>query len=160
MMSDKHERRLFQRFPFNADVDVVEVQSGTRIRGRVTDLSLGGCYVDTLSPFLVSTAVQIKITKGPQSFEAQARVTNMKVSLGMGLAFVSASAEQKRVLGNWIVELGGKLPSAPPQAAGDGAKDKVSGEVPNVITALIQALARKGVLTEAEAQEMLRKLHR
>ena len=159
-MSDKQERRLFQRFPFNADVDVVEVQSGTRIKGRVTDVSLGGCYVDTLSPFLVSTAVQIRITKGPQSFEAQAKVTNMKASLGMGLAFVSASAEQKKVLGNWIAELGGNLPAAPSLTAGDDAKDRVGDEMPNVIAALILALTRKGVLTEAERQEMLRKLGR
>ncbi len=161
-MSDKHERRRFQRFPFNADVDVVEVQSGTRIKGRVSDVCLGGCYVDTLSPFLVSTAVQIRITKGPQSFEALARVVSMKVGLGMGLAFVSASAEQKRVLGNWIVALGGTLPAVPPQQAGDAAKDKgtLSGELPDVIATLIQALTRKGVLNEEEAQEILRKLRR
>lgn len=160
-MSDKQERR-FPRFPFpfNADVDVVEVRSGTRIKGRVSDLSLGGCYVDTLSAFLVSTVVLIRITRGPQSFEAQAKVTNMKFGVGMGLAFVAAQAEQKKVLGNWIAELGGKLPTELPQTAGDGTKDKVSGEMPNVMAALILALMRKGVLAEAEGQEMLRKLRR
>jgi hypothetical protein len=158
-MSDKQERRRFQRFPFNADVDVMEIQSGTRIKGRVTDVSLGGCYVDTLSPFLVSTAVQIRITKGPQSFEAQAKVINMKVGLGMGLAFVSASAEQKKVLGNWIVELGGKLPTAPTQSRGDAVAGRVSAET-SVIAELVLLLIRKGVVTEAETQEILRKLRR
>ena len=157
-MSDKQERRHFPRFPFNADVDVVEVQSGTRIKGRVTDISLGGCYVDTLSPFLVSTAVQVRISKGAQSFEAQAKVTNMKASRGMGLVFVSALAEQKKVLGNWIAELGGSLPAAPALTGGDGAKDRVGLEIPNVITTLIEALTRKGVLTPAEAQQMLAKI--
>ena|SRR5207302_4818467 len=156
----KQERRRFQRFPFNADAELVEVQSGTRIKGRVSDLSLGGCYVDTLSPFLVSTAVHIRITRGAQSFEAQAKVTNMKFGVGMGLVFVAAQAEQKQVLGNWIVELGGKLPTEQPRSAGDGTKDKVSGEIPNVIAALILTLMRKGVLTEGEGQEMLRKLRR
>ena len=45
------ERRQFPRFPFNADVEVVEPQSGAKITGRVSDLSLSGCWVDTLSPF-------------------------------------------------------------------------------------------------------------
>jgi PilZ domain len=156
----RQERRRFPRFPFNADVEVVEVQSGTRIKGRVTDLSLGGCYVDTLSPFLVSTAVHIRIARGAQSFEAQAKVTYMKFGVGMGLAFVAAQVEQKQVLGNWIAELGGKLPTELPRSAGDVTKDKGSGEIPNVIAALILALTRKGVLTEAEGQEMLRKLRR
>jgi len=154
----KQERRRFPRFPFNADVEVVEVQSGTRIKGRVSDLSLGGCYVDTLSPLLVSTAVQIRITRGAHSFDAQAKVTNMKFGVGMGLAFVAAQAEQKQVLGNWIAELGGKLPTEPPRSAVEGTKDKVGGEIPNVISALILALMRKGVLTEAEGQDMMRKL--
>ena len=112
----------------------------------------------TPSPFLVSTAVQIRISKGPQSFEAHARITNVKVGLGMGLVFVSASAEQKKVLGDWIAELGGNVSAVSAQTAEDKDKGKLDGELPNVVAALIQALLRKGVLTESEAQEMLRKL--
>ena len=149
----KGERRRFERFPLDADAEVVEVQTGTRIKGRVTDISLGGCYVDTLSPFLVSTAVQIRITRGSQSFEARANVVHMKLGLGMGLAFIAAQGEQKKVLGRWIVELGGELPAALAQNRGDG----VNVETPNVLAELILALMKKGVLSEAEGQEMLRK---
>ena len=84
----------------------------------------------------------------------------MKMGLGMGLAFVSASADQKKVLGNWIAELGGNLPAMPPQSQADAPKDTVLVEMPKVIGALVQALMRKGVLTEVEGQEMLRKLRR
>jgi len=156
----KQERRLFQRFPFNADAEVLEPQSGTKISGRVTDLSLGGCYVDTLSPFSASTAVQIRIVRGPHSFEAQARVTSSTVGLGMGLAFVAAQPEQKRLLGSWIVEMGGTLPHPRRQSDGDTAGAALDGEASTVLAELVHALMRKGVLSEVEGQEMLRKMNR
>jgi hypothetical protein len=156
----RQERRLFQRFPFNADVEVLEPQSGTKISGRVTDLSLGGCYVDTLSPFSASTTVQIRIVRGPHSFEAQAKVTSSTVGLGMGLAFVAAQPEQKRLLGSWIVEMGGKLPRLQRQGNGDAAGVASDGETSTVLTELVHVLMRKGVLSETVGQEILKKMHR
>ena len=156
----KQERRLFQRFPFNADAEVLEPQSATKISGRVTDLSLGGCYVDTLSPFSASTAVQIRIIRGSHAFEAQAKVTNLTVGLGMGLAFVAAQAEQKRILGTWIVEMGGTLPHPRRQSDGDTAGATWDGEASTVLAELVHALMRKGVLDKADGNAMLRKLNR
>ena len=151
------ERRQFPRFPFNADVEVVEPQSGAKITGRVSDLSLSGCWVDTLSPFLTSTAVRLKITKGRDSFEAQAKVTHLKNGLGMGLAFVAAQPDQQQILGKWIVELGGKLPIGPPHNK-TGTLLAPSGD--SVLAELILTLVQKGVLSETEAQEMLGKIKR
>jgi PilZ domain len=152
-----HERRQFQRFPFNADAEVVESHSGTKIRGRVTDLSLNGCYVDTLSPFLASTAVHIKIVREAHVFEAQAKVTYCKLGRGMGVAFVSAQPEHKTLLGSWIVELGGDLPHAPTSKR-DGVKGMSNDQLSRVVGELIRVLMRKGVLTEAEKREILMKI--
>src|SRR5579872_424174 len=151
------ERRQFQRFPFNADAEVVESQSGTKIRGWVTDLSLAGCYVETLSPFLASTAVHIKIVREAQMFEAQAKVTYCKLGRGMGVAFVSAQPEHKTLLGDWIVELGGELPR-PPTSMSDGVKAMSSDQLSRLVSELIRVLMRKGVLTETERQEILMKI--
>lgn len=151
------ERRRFQRFPFNADAEVVELASGTKIRGRLTDLSLSGCYVDTLSPFLGSMAVHLKIVREGQVFEAQAKVTYCKLGIGMGLAFVSAQPEHKKLLGSWIAEAGGELPQAA-ESKPDKVKGRGDDQLSRVVSELMRVLMRKGVLTETERQEILRKI--
>src|SRR5437879_12205641 len=82
------ERRRSQRFPFNADAEVLEPQSGTKIRGRVTDISLSGCYVDTLNPLLSSTPAQIRIVRGSKGVVAQASVAYCELGEGMGLGLL------------------------------------------------------------------------
>jgi len=153
----RHERRQFERFAFNADAEVLEPQSGTKITGRVTDLSLSGCYVDTLNPFLASTMVHITIVRGTQMFAAQAKVGYCKLGMGMGLAFVSAQPLHKKLLGSWIVELGGKLPPALATASGD-VNRMSSEQLAKLVSELIAILMRKGVLTETEKQEILTRI--
>ena len=58
------ERRRSLRFPFTASVEATESTSGTRVMGRTSDLSLGGCYIDSISPFAVGTIATIRITRG------------------------------------------------------------------------------------------------
>ena len=149
------ERRRSRRFPFNADVEILEPQSGTKIKGRVTDISWSGCYVDTLNPFLASTAVQIRIVREGQVFEAQAKVAHCKLGMGMGVAFVSAQAEHKKLLGAWIVELGGELPRALASKS-DGLAGMSNDQLSRVMSELVRVLMRKGVLTETERQEILK----
>jgi hypothetical protein len=112
--------------------------------------------VDTLNPFLASTAVHIRIARGSQVFEAQAKVTYCKLGMGMGLAFVSAQAEFKKLLGSWIVELGGELPRTPASKS-DGVKGMSNDQLSRIISELMQLLIRKGMLTETERQEILTK---
>jgi PilZ domain len=69
------ERRVHVRFPFTAAAEVHELPSQTRVTGRCSDLSPGGCYVDTLSPFVVGSAVRVHIERESREFEAAAIVT-------------------------------------------------------------------------------------
>ena len=43
---DPQERRRHQRYPFAAAVEALEFMSETRIQGRVSDLSRGGCFME------------------------------------------------------------------------------------------------------------------
>src|SRR5579863_1057705 len=86
--ADPSERRRNVRFPFTAALEAVESKSGTKVSGRTSDLSLGGCYVDTLSPFPVGTEAKIRILREKESFEANAKVVYSAIGMGMGLAFV------------------------------------------------------------------------
>ena len=43
--SGVRNRRYSIRYPFAADAEMLELESGSRARGVTSDLSLGGCFV-------------------------------------------------------------------------------------------------------------------
>src|SRR5215472_10892988 len=60
------ERRIFPRYPFSAAAEAVYADA--RLHGRTSDLSRGGCYVDTINPFPMGAEIRIRISKGNQTF--------------------------------------------------------------------------------------------
>jgi len=49
------DRRRATRYSFSATAEVLEIASGTRVSARAADLSMNGCYLDTLNPFAVGS---------------------------------------------------------------------------------------------------------
>jgi hypothetical protein len=98
------DRRTHPRYKFIAAVEVVATESGARIETRVRDLSQQGCYVDTNNALSLGTVTDVRITKGAQLFEAQARVVYSRASQGMGLVFTAIEPEQFRTLETWLAE--------------------------------------------------------
>lgn len=68
------ERRRMPRYAFSASAEAVHLEADTRLSGRVSDISRGGCYVDTINPFPVGAEVKIRIVRDNLSFVAMARV--------------------------------------------------------------------------------------
>ena len=81
------DRRRDLRYPFTAAVEVFEPQSQTKLNGRTPDISVGGCYVDTINPLPVSTSIKIRLTKDGIIFEADAKVVLCHAGMGMGVCF-------------------------------------------------------------------------
>jgi hypothetical protein len=159
------ERRRHLRFPFTASAEVTESKSGAKIAGRTSDLSLGGCYVDAISPFPVGADAHVRIQKGEDHFEAQVKVVYSQIGMGMGLAFVSAQPKHYRLFQKWLQEISGEtpLPTDTPMQQQDDAEvaaGSVTDETSNVLNELLIALMRKRVLTEEEGKAMLKRLHR
>jgi hypothetical protein len=157
------ERRRNLRFPFTATVEAVETKSGTKIVARTSDLSLGGCYIDTISPFPVGSEVTIRIVRNKETFEAQSKVVYSKIGMGMGLAFLSAQPKQVRLFQRWLLEIsgqGGPAPEADPEESSETAATENTESLmkSGVLSDLIMTLMKKKVLTETEGKEMLRKL--
>jgi CheY-like chemotaxis protein len=71
---------------------------------KLTDLSLGGCYMETPSPFPERTWVRIRIGGGGRQFEAPGLVRVMHPSHGMGIEFTHAP-EGPRELAAFIASL-------------------------------------------------------
>ncbi len=76
---------------------------------RLTDLSLGGCYVETDSPFPEQALVNLCLKVDAESVHIEGMVRVTHPGHGMGVEFPSRTAEQRAQVGNLI----GLLQSSP-----------------------------------------------
>jgi hypothetical protein len=159
------ERRKHPRYSFTAAADVVEVRSGARIQGRISDLARGGCYVDAMSPFGVGSEVKIRIAVESRTFAATARVVFAAPGMGMGLMFTAIEPEQLPVLNKWLAELSGEVRPEPLIAREQTLSEKApadqappSQQQNYILNELIIALIRKNILSDVEGKALLQKL--
>lgn len=153
-ISKSSERREHTRFPFTATLDAFEPESEARLQGRTADLSRGGCYVDTLSPFPAHTRLKVRITREKRSFEAEATVAYSVAGMGMGLRFDAIDGRQLGTLGQWLNELSGES-DAEPLLLGKSDSGAEKPPANHVLNELVSELMRKGVLAEDMARRML-----
>jgi c-di-GMP-binding flagellar brake protein YcgR/CheY-like chemotaxis protein len=65
------------------------------VRSKLTDLSLGGCYLEISSPFPVRTKIVLSMKVGDMELRAEGAVRVMHPDVGMGVAFTQATREQR-----------------------------------------------------------------
>lgn len=155
------ERRKHPRYPFTAAAEVVESKTQARVTGRSSDLAIGGCFIDAMSPFPTGTSVVVRLAYNQRKFEAKARVAYSQSGMGMGLAFTQVEPDHRWILEQWLGELSGQpearlklVESEGPSAPAAGGND----EPRYVLNELIVTLIRKGVLTDKEGKALLLKL--
>lgn len=157
------ECRRNPRCSFIAAVSVLEPSSGAHIKAHTTDLSPSGCYIDTMNSFAPGTKVQLRITKGGKSVEADAVVACSQVGVGMGLTLTTIAPGHRAVLDRWFAELRGDVSPAPStlDAVKDGrASSTLKTESDYALEELLVILMRKGLMTEEEGEPILRRLLR
>jgi PilZ domain-containing protein len=99
------KKRAVRRCQLVASAQVMERDSQTQLSARVSEIGLGGCYIDTLAPFPDGTLVHIRIIRDGGAFECEAKVVYVHQSFGMGVAFTNIAVDQRRLLENWIADL-------------------------------------------------------
>ncbi len=102
-------RRSVRRCALVASVQVTEPLSGAVLSARISELAIGGCYVDALNPFPEGTPVTVRIVRDQGTFETKAKVAYCDSSSGMGLAFTEMAPEQRSLLETWIADIVGQL---------------------------------------------------
>jgi hypothetical protein len=153
------DRRVHARAPFIAAAEVCELQSKMCLTGRCSDLSAGGCYVDTLAPLAVGAEVAVRIVHESREFQALARVAYSSAPMGMGLTFTKITPEHEAVLRSWTAALNVESPprpTPPTEPVAGPARD--GADIKFVLNQLITLLIRKKILTEQEATELLRQM--
>jgi c-di-GMP-binding flagellar brake protein YcgR len=83
------------------------------VRCQLTDLSLGGCYLEISSPFPVSTRVTLSMRAGDAQLRSEGVVRVMHVDRGMGVEFMQTTPEHRTLLEKFLSSLSENPDTAP-----------------------------------------------
>ncbi len=127
------EQRNLLRQWLNSQLPEPE-QDDPPVNCRLTDLSLGGCYLTTSSPFPRRTRVILKIKTGDLEVRAGGVVLVAHPEFGMGVEFLQSTSEQRNQVLRMITTLranGDKSPQL--QVEPDGLEAPSSDESGDVL---------------------------
>jgi hypothetical protein len=99
------DRRYAIRYPFAADAEFLDLETGSRSVGVTTDISMGGCFVCTSKPLPLKTRVRVTLRHKEQAVEALGVIRIVKPRIGMGVEFLDVEPPYDRILVRWIEHL-------------------------------------------------------
>jgi hypothetical protein len=145
------ERRTVTRHPFVAEAIVIDSQSKSRLQARCSDLSLQGCYVDTMNPLPYGSVTRVELRTVRGVLEAVATVNSSHVGMGMGLCFQNLTPGQTATLVDWIGTEPCERMWVPPAVPSE--KDEAADRT--LAKNLVRDLLAKRVLTREDVSEIL-----
>jgi CheY-like chemotaxis protein len=89
------DRRNRSRRACRLSADVFRQGSGVPVRCVLSDISTGGCYVETTAPFPAGTAVEILVRTNEMKLRLKGGVQAMHPGFGMGVSFSVQTAEER-----------------------------------------------------------------
>jgi len=103
------KQRSVRRCALVASVEVTELRTGALLSARISELGIGGCYVDALNPFPEGALVGLRMLRDQGVFETKAKVVYCDARFGMGVAFVEMTPDQRSILETWLAEIVSQL---------------------------------------------------
>jgi hypothetical protein len=153
----EQDRRLASRNMLVASVQAEELTSGMCLSARTSDVSVHGCYLDTINPFSPGTRIRLHLTKGNETVHSLAVVTYAHHGLGMGIAFTEISQDAREIIERWIADLerGNPSPAFSRSIRNPGPGISKDDRATSRVDRLVQILVKKRLLTHEEARTIL-----
>jgi Tfp pilus assembly protein PilZ len=95
------EQRRYARAPISLSLIVTQKDDDGYVEGRATDISLGGMFVETSTPFAFNTPVMVhvRLPSGDEELEFQLpAIVRWVQRQGMGLQFRLLGARETHVI--------------------------------------------------------------
>jgi len=99
------QKRAVPRYPFSALATISEPIIRTQHSGQISDISLKGCFVESIDQLAYGTVIVIHLERSGQPFQCWGRIAHVHVGHGTGIAFFETSPDQQIILEGWITEL-------------------------------------------------------
>lgn len=102
---EEAERRYSPRYECEGAAEIRVPAKGRLLRGRIVNVSLGGCYIETAAPLEVGTRVEVVLRVTGLAFRAAGEIRSVYGSAGVGVKFTGMSAGGRIRLQELIAEL-------------------------------------------------------
>lgn len=99
------DRRFSIRYPFAANAELLDLESGVKAEGVTSDISMGGAFICTSKPFPSNARVRLTMTRKDQKVEALGVVRIVKPRIGMGVEFIDLESRHLEVLRRWVEQV-------------------------------------------------------
>jgi len=176
------DRRQFARRPCRIETRVFMEDDCVEMSGKITDISLGGCYVEMLQPLPVDTLIKLSVFSGESTLHFSGKVRSSLMGFGMGVSFTGMGPEDFERLRQFAPPTANapaaakkqSIAVAPPRsndspregappvnARSYAAMDTDSLDLPapaESLEAIVDLLLRKEIFTRAELVEQLDRL--
>jgi hypothetical protein len=104
-LSGLRDRRYTIRYPFAADAELIDMETGKQLTGVTSDVSLGGCFICTSKSLPANSRARLRLTRKDQVLDTLVIVRIVKPRVGLGVEFFDLEPPNDRVLANWIESL-------------------------------------------------------
>ena len=100
------EKRRHPRYSCEGNAEVLLPQGGMHFRGRILDLSVAGCFIETAMPRLErGTLVEVYFVTNQLQFRVQGNIAEVREKRGAGISFVNVSRRRAAEIAALIAEL-------------------------------------------------------
>ena len=96
------DRRYTIRYPFAADAELIELESGKRVEGVTSDISFGGCFICTSKAMPINSRARLRLTWKNQALETLVAVRIVKPRVGLGIEFFDLEPRNHALVAEWI----------------------------------------------------------
>lgn len=179
----REERRAFPRRPCRFEALVTEEGTDVSLPAKVTDISLGGCYLEMLSPLPVDALIDLTMNPSNMTLKMNGRVRTSQTGMGMGVEFTGLTpgefeklrkiappdsgtphqakqpSRQRREIADPVMELQLEIEHGhrgPTSAS--ALTNAVQSSTADALEAILRVLSRRGVISRGEVAEELQKL--
>src|SRR5260370_21182439 len=91
-------RRYCIRYPFAADVELLDLESGAKTEGVTSDISMGGVFICTSRPLPSNSRLRITLIRKDQRVEALGVVRIVKLQICLVIEFLDVEYTHPQVL--------------------------------------------------------------
>jgi c-di-GMP-binding flagellar brake protein YcgR len=95
------ERRKHPRFKINVPIEIHSEASNAPLHCATSDLSLDGCYIESMYPFPAGTRLELKL-EASETLLISARVVTCDPQFGNGIEFIRMLDEDNVTLQKFL----------------------------------------------------------